>query len=81
MDAIEVTFEQTVRIKSKVFLHEDHLDALRTRFGDGPYSAEQLAEYLEDDQVIYFDEDEAEFIQYEVPERDIITAKVVRDGE
>lgn len=79
MDAIKVTFEETVRTTSRVFLHEDHVSALESRFGEGPYSAEQLAEFLEEDQIVYFDEDEAEIMSVEVPEREIETAVVVKD--
>lgn len=77
MDAIEVKYTETVVTTTRVFLHEGRLAQLKNRFGDGPYSSEQLAEYLEDDQVIYFDEDEAEIVELTVSDRQIDNAKVV----
>lgn len=77
MDAIKVTFTETVQTTSKVYLHEDRIAQLKSRFGDGPYTQEQLTEYLEEDQVIYFDPDEAEILSIVVPERDITAAEVI----
>lgn len=77
MDAIKVTFTETVQTTSKVYLHEDRIAQLKARFGAGPYTQEQLTEYLEEDQVIYFDPDEAEIMSIVVPERDIIAAEVI----
>lgn len=77
MDAIEVKYVETVVTTTRVFLHEDRLAQLQDRFGDGPYSSDQLSEYLEEAQVVYFDEDEAEIRELTVPDRQIESAKVV----
>lgn len=76
MDAIEVTFEETTVTTNRVYLHEDRRAGLARMFGPGPYSSEQLAEYLEEEQVIYFDTDEADNVAFSVTERAITEAKV-----
>lgn len=77
MDAVEVVFEEQTRTRSRVYLHEDRQKLLQERFGDGPYSSEQMTEFLEEEQIIYFDPDEAEILGFEVLERDITSTKQV----